>query len=941
MTLRNRAKLLLRYQTIGIFLIMVVTIGSVFSYFLLKDNFNHKSRLNTLDQEIISERKISIQREAQNTKDYILYVHSQAEKRLKEQTKTSVERAIAIANNIYTQQKRLSSDAQIKDLIIATLKDMRFFNGRGYYFINQLDSTMLMNPNAPLLLGRKLTDNNAFNSIKESINNQQMAGFSYYKWQQQGAGAKLKQKISYSKVFTTYNWIIGAGDYIDSFEDDLRQTALDRVFELKSPNGIDINIIDTDQKIIGSSMHNTNDLIHDDGSASLLLNDIVNFAKQGSGFINYSQLPNQHADTNNRLAYIELLPELDWIIITDISPNSVDLILMTQQALLEQNSDKDIRILLIALAITALISSIMIYFYSLWNKRLFQNYQRNIEIQQSEIKQHTKELKLASRVFESSNDAILVTNSNHIIIAANPASTRITGYQINKLVGKDAQFLSSDKQDQHFHNAARKHLKEHGYWQGEVWNKKENGDNYLTWLTISTSSNQENTITNYICIFSDISEKKKAEQQLSYLADYDPLTKLAKKHLIAEKVNNIIAGNHPECARSFALILINIDRFKNVNDSLGHNIGDIILQRIAQRLSHNIRSSDLISRLSGDEFIILVNNDKAKAASTLLARRILRDLAEPIKAFKHDLIVTPSIGISLFPDNGRDFDALLKNADAALHFTKAHGRNDFQFFTIDMHIKASEKLTIERDLREALRTQQFELYYQAQFDLSTDTIIGCEALIRWNCPGVGTIPPDKFIPIAEESGLIIPIGQWVLDEACRQGVKWQQQGLNLVPIAVNVSCLQLKNNIVESIKMSLSNSTLEAKWLQIEITESALIDDSELTRRTLKQLKTLGLKIALDDFGTGYSSLAYLKRFPIDKLKIDKAFIKDLPGDSDDLAITRSILDIANNLNMITIAEGVETAQQQQLLRSMGCEQMQGYLKARPLPADEYARLHL
>jgi len=941
MTLRTKAKRLLRYQTIGIFIIMVIIIGSTFSYFLLKDNYNHKSRLDTLDQEIISERKKSVQREAENAKDYILYIHSQAEKLLKEQTKTTVERAIAIAHNIYSQQRSTSSDQQIKDLIIATLNDMRFFNGRGYYFINQFDSTIIMNPTVPKLLGKKLIDYSAFNNIKESVNNTDMAGYSYYQWPLKENSEKLLQKISYSKVFTPFNWIIGAGDYIASFEDDLRQTALDRVFELKSPNGIDINILNTDQKIIGSSTHNTNSLIHENGYAPLLLKDIIDFAKQGGGFINYSQLPNQKDDIHNRLAYIELLPKLGWTIVTDISPNSVDLMLMAQQQLLEENSARDIRVLFVALAITIFVSTIMIYFYSLWNKRLFQNYQQNIEIQQNEIKQHTKELKLASRVFESSNDAILVTNSNHIIIAANPACARITGYPINKLVGKDAQFLSSDKQDQHFHNAARNHLKSHGYWQGEVWNKKDNGDIYLAWLTISTSSYQENTVTNYICIFSDISEKKKTEEQLNYLADYDALTKLAKKHVIADRVNTIIDNNHPLCKRSFALILINIDRFKNVNDSLGHNIGDIILQKIAQRLSHNIRSSDLISRLSGDEFIILVNNDKAKAAAILLARRILRDLAEPIKVFKHDLIVTPSIGISLFPDNGNDFDSLLKNADSALHFTKSHGRNNFQFFTIDMHIRASEKLTIERDLREALRTQQFELHYQAQFDLISNTVIGCEALIRWNCPGVGPIAPDKFIPIAEESGLIVPIGQWVLDEACRQAVQWQQQGLTLVPIAVNVSCLQLKGNIVDAIKTSLSNSALEAKWLQIEITESALIEDSELTRLTLSQLRDLGLTIALDDFGTGYSSLAYLKRFPIDKLKIDKAFISDLPGDSDDLAITRSILDIASNLNMITIAEGVETKEQQQLLTALGCQQMQGFLKSRPLPADEYAQLYL
>ncbi|MCJ8298995.1 MAG: EAL domain-containing protein, partial [Pseudomonadales bacterium] len=417
--------------------------------------------------------------------------------------------------------------------------------------------------------------------------------------------------------------------------------------------------------------------------------------------------------------------------------------------------------------------------------------------------------------------------------------------------------------------------------------------------------------------------------------------KLAKRHVLAERVNEVINYSDLNHQQKFALMLIDLDRFKNINDSLGHNIGDQVLQEIAKRLAGNIRVSDIISRLSGDEFIILVNNNKSQSAAKRLANRIMRDLAEPVHILEHDLVVTPSIGIATFPEHGNSFDALLKNADAALNHAKTQGRNNYQFFTFDMHERASERLSIERGLRLALSKQQFEIYYQAQYELGTDKLCGCEALLRWHTPELGMIPPDKFIPIAEETGLILPIGQWVLDQACRQATAWREQGLEPIPIAVNVSSYQFTKNIVSSIQGSLAKANLEPKWLVVEITESALMHDPDFTESALQQLRDFGIKIALDDFGTGYSSLAYLKRFPLDKLKIDRTFITGLPQEQDDLVITRSIIDVARNLNMTTIAEGVETIEQQKLLTELGCQQMQGFLKAKPVPAEQFASEYL
>jgi len=611
-----------------------------------------------------------------------------------------------------------------------------------------------------------------------------------------------------------------------------------------------------------------------------------------------------------------------------------------QRFQVEKQSKTDLHTLIAVLIITALLTLFILYVYNYWFQRLFKNYQKSLDLQQIKINTNNKELNLASTVFDSANDAIIVTDAKYKIIAANPASHRITGYTPIELIGKNPLFLASESHDKLFYHKIVSVINKEGHWQGEIYKQHKDGKRYPVRISISTCTDKQRNILNYISVFSDISEHKKTEQQLIYLADFDPLTKLSKRHIIAERVKEVISYSNFNGAQKFALMLIDLDRFKNINDSLGHTIGDQVLKTIADRLKTNIRASDTISRLSGDVFIILVNHNKAQSAATRLANRVLRDLAEPIKFGTHDLVVTPSIGIATFPYNGENFDALLKNADAALHHAKAEGRNNYQFFTIDMHQRASEKLTLERGLRQALNKQQFEVYYQAQYDLATNQLVGCEALLRWKCEELDNPTPDKFIPVAEETGLILPIGQWVLDQACRQAAQWIKQGHEPIPVAVNVSSYQFNKKLIDQVERSLKQANLAPQWLVIEITESALMDDPDFTKQTLSTLRELGVKIALDDFGTGYSSLAYLKRFPIDKLKIDKAFINGLPKDQDDLVITRSIIDVACNLNMIIIAEGVETQAQELLLKKLGCHQMQGYLKAKPVDAQTFSEQH-
>ncbi|NQZ33645.1 MAG: EAL domain-containing protein [Oceanospirillaceae bacterium] len=939
MTLHSQAKLLLRYQSLGLISIVLFIIAGVFSYFLFKDNVIYQQKLETLDVEIRQQHQEKIKVEVQNAREHILYMNSRAEQQLMQQSKTVVEQAHSIANIIYQQQKDSFSTSQIQQLIIATLRDLKFFNNRGYYFIIGLDSQSVLQPTAPELEGTDVSKNPKTAAtvarILRSVDNKEQAGYSRYEWYKPSNLNKLSKKISYAKVFKPFGWMIGTGDYISSFETDLRNASLDRLASLKSDIHTNITVIDSMSNIISES-ENDSVAVRNLGPKSF--ENLVKFATKGGGFINFSELidADEEKPRYDRLAYIETINPFGWILISDISPGRINKIIAVQRDQAKQQSRTDLTTLVIVLLISALLTLAILWVYTFWFKRLFKNYQNSLDLQQDEINSNIQELKLASRVFDSANDAIIVTDANYRIIAANPASHRITGYSSQELIGKDPMFLAVDSQDRFFYQQIATLLQKEGYWQGEIFNRHKNGHRYPTRLSISTCLDKDRKVQNFISVFSDITEHKKTEQRLIYLADFDPLTKLAKRHILAERVNEVIRNCELNGSQEFALMLIDLDRFKNINDTLGHNVGDQVLKQIAERLGTNIRASDTIGRLSGDEFIILVNNSKALSAATRLANRVLRDLAEPIHIATHDLVVTPSIGIAVYPGNGENFDALLKNADAALHHAKAQGRNNYQFFTIDMHQRAAEKLTLERGLRQALHKRQFEIHYQAQYDLKTGLLVGCEALLRWHCPELNNPSPDKFIPVAEETGLILPIGQWVLEHACRQAAIWQEQGFKIVPIAVNVSSYQFNKNIVQAIVRSLKNAKLDPQWLVVEITESALMRDPEFTKQVLIELREIGVQIALDDFGTGYSSLAYLKRFPIDKLKIDKAFINGLPQDQDDLVITRSIIDVACNLNLTIIAEGVETEAQELLLKDLGCHQMQGFLRARPVNAKQF-----
>jgi diguanylate cyclase (GGDEF)-like protein/PAS domain S-box-containing protein len=556
----------------------------------------------------------------------------------------------------------------------------------------------------------------------------------------------------------------------------------------------------------------------------------------------------------------------------------------------------------------------------------------------TEAKLAQQQLQLTAQVFESSQEGIVITDVDNCFLSVNRAFSEITGYSGEEVLGRNPSLLASGRHDKAFYELMWRTLKSAGQWQGEVWNRRKNGVVYPQWLSISALRNAEGQITQHIGTLTDLSSRKDAEEQIRVLSNYDPLTLLPNRTLLHDRAQVALAAAQ-RAQTQVALMYIDLDRFKNINDSLGHAIGDQLLQELATRLTTHMHPDDTICRPGGDEFICLLPNTDYQGAAHV-AQRTLAIIAEPFTIDGQRLSLTASIGIALFPDNGDDLARLSQCADSALFRAKQNGRSNFQFFAQQMHERANEVLRIENDLRRALEKKELLLYYQPQVDATSLKIVGVEALIRWQHPEWGMVSPMRFIPIAEESGQIREIGNWVLYSAVQQNADWKAAGLPIVPVAINLSVVQFRDaSLCDAVGEAMRASGLDPAMVELELTESIAMDDSSFTIDMVARLHALGIGLSIDDFGTGYSSLSYLKRFKIDKLKIDQSFIRDLHSDPDDAAIVTAIIGLAKGLGFRTIAEGVETQGQLDFLREHQCDEIQGYFYSKPVPADEFARL--
>jgi len=546
----------------------------------------------------------------------------------------------------------------------------------------------------------------------------------------------------------------------------------------------------------------------------------------------------------------------------------------------------------------------------------------------------TDELELAASVFRESIEAIIICDADAKIIRVNPAFTSMTGYVLDDVRGKTPNVLRSGRHSPEFYNHFWEALNKQGIWKGEITNKRKDGEIFVSWQIVKSVSDSSGKVQQYISIINDITERKYAEDKIYNLAHHDIITQLPNRMSFHQQLDEAVDKAQRSASR-LAVMFIDLDHFKLINDTSGHLVGDELLKHVALRLTDIVGKNNTISRFGGDEFTVMLPSIDSIDIPAELAKDILASLAQPFFLSSNEVTISASIGIGIYPDNGADVSALLKSADSAMYRAKENGRSSYQFYTEQMNIDAQERVTIERDLRKALKEGEFFLHYQPQIEVQNNKVIGLEALIRWQHPVKGLIPPDKFIPIAEATGLIVPIGEWVINSACHQFRQWQKAGFDYFNIAINLSGRQFfQKGLLSSIKAIMEETDITPSNLEFEITESMMMNNIEETIETLEEIKMLGVELSIDDFGTGYSSLSHLKRFPLNKLKIDRSFVQGLPEDLDDVAIVEATIAIAHALNLTVIAEGAETQEQLEFLKARNCNEVQGYYFSRPLPVE-------
>lgn len=936
------ARKFIRYQTWGLTLIVTFMAVLIICLYLWRAHSDAGRQFAAIEAEIVEKRKAMLRKEMDSAVLDLQFTYSQAEGLLRKEAKSRVDQAWLIADSLYRSEARQQGTEAAATLIRETLRNQRFFNGRGYYFIDDMEGRCILLPTAPYLEGSSLFDNRddkghyIMRGLIEAVDNDRQAGYSRYRWYVADTHG-MRDKIAYVRRFEPMNWIIGTGDYIFRFEDDLKQEALQRLAQHRFGESGYFAVLSEEGEFLSSPGYPEIEGKHYSDIAqpySDVGRRIVSSASLEGNFIEYDWRRPGEVRSEHKFSLIRRVPEYGWVLVAGVYQSTLTGIIEQQRDIARVFLQEKLLNMVPALGLMFGVGLVLSLGLSRWLNRLFNLYQNDIETQKMALRENAMELSIAAKVFDTASEGMAITDRNGRILAVNHALTRITGYPLHEVKGREPSIFFRFDERESVAAQGYPDLHRYGKWEGDIYGCRRDGRRFPAWLSMTAIYSDDGELVNQIAVLTDITERKLHEEQLRYLAEYDPLTELPNRRLLSDRAGQALAT----CARqnrALGLMFIDLDRFKNINDSLGHEAGDVLLRIIGDRLSKAARDSDTVSRVGGDEFVVLLPDCGVAENLAMLAERFNDLIKQPVHVSGRDLTISSSIGIAVFPDDGGDFMHLSRNADAALYHAKECGRDGYRFYTADMNERAKRRLGMENALRHALPQGEFEVYFQPQWSLQHHELTGCEALLRWKSPDFGPVSPDQFIPLAEETGLIVPIGAWVMEEACRQTKEWNERfGLEL-NIAVNLSAVQFSDQLIGSIEQVLQQTGLKSESLVLELTESALMQDPASAVQRLTRMRELGIRIALDDFGTGYASLAYLKGFPLDKLKIDKVFTDGVPGQKHDEAIVKTIIDLAGYLGLQTVAEGIETEAQRAFMVEAGCGIGQGYLYSRPVPANE------
>lgn len=927
--------------TLGLMLTVTLALASFYSW---RNEHQQQAFRARLTQAIAEQQHERLSAELQSAVGYLEFLRKRTEAVMRHNIAEQANTAFHIAQSIYEQEAPKRPPAEVKRLIVEALRPLRFFDGRGYIFIDSMQGDFVLLPIAPEYEGRAGIDNrdDTGSYIMRGLINAALVphtgGFFHYRWLHPNKPEEMAQKIANVRHFAPFDWLIGTGDYLFEWEELQKNEALQRLRSLRFGSTGTVGLIDQE----GHSV-----LGHNDASLEGLppermrpvqrqaLEKLTAAARAGGGFVEYDwPRPGAAPDAplGRKTALVTVYAPWGWILTTSMFNDELD---ATWQAEVQSQAQKvnQQRVELALVVLGSLLAGVLGSLgFSRWSRRLFSRYHR-------EWRDAQEKLRIAAIAFES-QEGMFVTDARGVILQVNRAFTEITGYSAQEAVGHSPGLLKSGRHGPQFYAVMQSALDMTGTWAGEIWNRRKNGEIFPEWLTITAVKNEEQEVTHYVSALIDITHRKAAEDEIRHLAFYDLLTGMANRRLLLDRLQHAVE-NSARSGTSGALMFIDLDNFKFINDTLGHDQGDMLLFEVAQRLKAAVREGDTVARLGGDEFVVVleglsVQAMTAAAQADAIAQEILSVLSAPVELQGQDVQTSGSIGVVLFSGTDVAIQDLMQSADLAMYRAKEDGRNTVRFFNPEMQQRIVERLALEKSLRIALQEGQLRLHYQPQVD-HQGRITGVEGLVRWQHPQRGLVPPGEFIPLAEETGLIVPLGQWVLQAACEQLVRWAQ-----VPercqwcIAVNISGRQLRQpDFVPQVMQVLEKTGAAPQLLKLELTESLLLDNPQDVIQKMTALQKHGVRFSLDDFGTGYSSLAYLRDLPLSQLKIDKSFVNNLGQDTRATAIVRTIVTMANNLGLDVIAEGVETRQQQQALEANGCLIYQGYLFGKPVSVDK------